>query len=370
MEIPAVAEPRLVSVDQFCRTSTVELDWIVPGRIPKPAMILLAGEPKAGKSFLSVDVCNQIASGGLVFGVPAKPSRVLYLTTDAREAVWRHFFQELIDAGVVFHPNFQLVASAYWHRPANVLSEATFEWTRTLLVESRPDVVCLDVLRDFHNGDENDSTSMKLVFDRLERLFKDVCLILNHHAKKVPDDVPDPKPQNYIRGSSYMMGKVDDLWFLHSKPGSEFGTLKIDGRMGGKALKYTGTRQQPSGLWHFKEAEEERTKALQCAELCMEFPTQSHNQLADIAVERFKVSRSSYFRYLKVTPCAHKPAQSVVEKGSTVTSAVDTKENEDLTMRSIFGNLFHTCSHSYHLEIQGGQTPDVNLPVQVTTPAL
>src|SRR5215213_4571911 len=55
--------------------------WIVPGLIPA-GMTLLAGRPKAGKSWISLQTSKAVTSGGDIFGEKVECGRVLYLALE------------------------------------------------------------------------------------------------------------------------------------------------------------------------------------------------------------------------------------------------------------------------------------------------
>lgn len=55
--------------------------WIVPGFIPA-GMTLLAGRPKAGKSWIALQVSREVSSGGELFGEQIEQGRVLYLALE------------------------------------------------------------------------------------------------------------------------------------------------------------------------------------------------------------------------------------------------------------------------------------------------
>jgi hypothetical protein len=61
--------------------------------------------------------------------------------------------------------------------------------------------VVLDVLREFHNADEDSSTEMKKVGDALTSVFAGYSLVVLHHTPKIPETVTDPNPVRYARGS-------------------------------------------------------------------------------------------------------------------------------------------------------------------------
>ena len=56
--------------------------WIIPGILPA-GVTLLAGAPKIGKSWIMMDWCAAVASGGKVFGdIDVHPAHVLYLALE------------------------------------------------------------------------------------------------------------------------------------------------------------------------------------------------------------------------------------------------------------------------------------------------
>jgi RecA-family ATPase len=126
-------------------------------------------------------------------------------------------------------------------RPFNILTPSHAAWLNSLVTTHHPEVVIIDVLREIHNADENDSTAMKIVGDHLAHIFRDCTLILVHHSRKISEDVFKPDPSSFSRGSSYLTGKVDAIWLLWNNQ------LTIQDRMSeSQTIKL---RQRPSGLW-------------------------------------------------------------------------------------------------------------------------
>ena len=54
------------------------LRWLIPGLLPA-GLSLLAGASKAGKSWLCLWLCLQLARGGEIWGRTTQPQTVLYL---------------------------------------------------------------------------------------------------------------------------------------------------------------------------------------------------------------------------------------------------------------------------------------------------
>lgn len=54
-----------------------QVRWIVENVLKESALHLLAGDPNAGKSFLTLEIASQISRGGVLFGQPVQEGKVL-----------------------------------------------------------------------------------------------------------------------------------------------------------------------------------------------------------------------------------------------------------------------------------------------------
>lgn len=61
------------------------LSWIVPDLIPAEGLVILAGAPKAGKSWFALSLCHALSIGGDALGQKLDPQRVLYLALEDSE---------------------------------------------------------------------------------------------------------------------------------------------------------------------------------------------------------------------------------------------------------------------------------------------
>jgi hypothetical protein len=288
---------RFLSVDDYVGLTRDQIQWWVHGLVPKPGKVLVLGAPKAGKSFLLIDLANHIASGKDFLGHKTQQGRVLYFQVDTGETAWRDMLRQLIESGVRFDPNLALVHPEDVMHPMNIQEPATRHFFKRALDEFKPDVVILDTIRKVHNGDENDSTEMKIVMDHIEEIFGRYALILVHHTKKIPADVVDPDPASVSRGSNFLTGDVDSLWLLyHSK-------LKIDSRFD-EVLRYKLAREE-NGLWSCPELDEKAVLLTELLALCAANPTSSHAVLAKMAKARWGISRAKFYRQLAGRPCVH-----------------------------------------------------------------
>ncbi len=98
--------------------------------------------------------------------------------------------------------------------PINIINPEHQTWLKRAVNDSDCELIVVDIFREIHNADENDSTQMKIVGDIVTDIFKGRSLILVHHSKKIPDDTFEPDVAQVARGSSYLTGKVDALWLL------------------------------------------------------------------------------------------------------------------------------------------------------------
>ncbi len=70
---------------QLARLTPRPLRYAVPGIVPE-GFVVLAGAPKRGKSWLTLDICLAIADGGTALGsVAVAPGRALYLALEDSE---------------------------------------------------------------------------------------------------------------------------------------------------------------------------------------------------------------------------------------------------------------------------------------------
>lgn len=180
-------------------------EWLVKGLIAAEVPNVIAGAPKATKSFLMWHLALAIASGTPAFGVyPVKRARVLVLEREdpqreCRRRIWR------VARGMGLDPRtlgdwFRVNRDrAFYFDDAAHLADL-----RADLARWPAEVVFVDSLRTAHRGNENDSTDMAAVtgpWGDLCAQFKCAVVPLAHQRKtKEGDERLDPG--QLIRGSS------------------------------------------------------------------------------------------------------------------------------------------------------------------------
>lgn len=73
--------PKALTAEELLSTPLPPVKWIVPGLLPA-GLALFAGPSKAGKSWLTLWLCLQVAQGKPVWGREVEPRTVLYLSLE------------------------------------------------------------------------------------------------------------------------------------------------------------------------------------------------------------------------------------------------------------------------------------------------
>lgn len=301
---------RIVSFDDYLDLPRPRVNWIIDGLIPRPGFVMLMGPPKAGKSFLALDLGFQVARGGTFLGRPCSKEKVLYFQLDTSERVWRDRGLSLRQAGVdTSASGLGMVHPADEMRPLNMLLSGAQSYVRKALNEFDPALVILDTLREVHTEDENDSTCMKKVFDALESLFRGRAVVVVHHTNKIAADVTDPDPVRSARGSSYVTGKMDAYWLMYD------GKLRIDSRFDEKQVHRLV--QTPSGMFDFPDVKSWKEIQDNVAKLISDNPGASKNEIARLANSLHGYPRSTVYRVLA------KPPVTVVAPQTPLTLGVE-----------------------------------------------
>ena len=80
-EDPTQPPLQLWTADDILTTDWPKPVWAIPGLLPV-GLTILAGRPKVGKSWLTLQIALAVASGGRVLGQPGEKGPVLYLALE------------------------------------------------------------------------------------------------------------------------------------------------------------------------------------------------------------------------------------------------------------------------------------------------
>ncbi len=213
-----------ISAAELERKNIPPIRWIVDGLIPQ-GLTILAGAPKAGKSWLALDLCLSVARGDPFWNREVFPvvGDVLYLALedsdrrlksrmetvlDGRSAPWNlHFITEAppIDGGLVEQMQFLFDC-----RPN----------TRLVVIDTLGRVRQTSA-REGYQKDYAEMAALKTLADK-----QGCALVAVHHLRKMRS----LDPFEMISGTNGIMGAADTALVLIRERQSTEGRLSIVGR--------------------------------------------------------------------------------------------------------------------------------------------
>lgn len=198
--------------DDYMALPIPERPFLIEKLVPIGGLVNLYGKPKAGKSFLALQMASAVSCGDPAFlGLKVTPGKVAYLQLDTPRSLWIERIRAMHGAGVdMSHIHFcdrQVPGVPY---PFNILEHQG--WLEDQLAAIQPDLLFVDVIREIFNGDENDSSVMKLVINSVVASAPESAVVFLSHRKKETADPKHSKPDDLMqdaRGSGYVAGRMD-----------------------------------------------------------------------------------------------------------------------------------------------------------------
>lgn len=202
--------------------------WAVPGLIPV-GLTLLAGRPKVGKSWLSMQIALAVATGGMALGQRVVQGRVLYLALEDSE---RRLQQRMKAQGwpADMPGQVKFMLSEAFRNEIEYLNTGGGKRLIRHLEKEQYRLVVIDTFSRAFRGDQNDSSEMTAALDLLQSTVNRLalaCIIIDHHTK--PKGV-DPNPIDDILGSSAKAAVPDTLIGLYKEQGKSGAKLSVKGR--------------------------------------------------------------------------------------------------------------------------------------------
>lgn len=214
------------SVADLLSTQFPEPKWAIPGLLPA-GLVVLAGRPKLGKSWLSLQMAVAVGTGGIVLGRKVNQGKVLYLALEdnPRRLQDRLNKQKSLKAAAVdFH----------FEWPALVEKRGDARGTTTLMQAISTqgyNLVVIDTIsRALGHADQLDQADMNVAFGALQRMAieRDICLLLVDHHRKSAGGVGDVIDD--VMGATSKVGVADAAIGIYRERGQSNATLKVSGR--------------------------------------------------------------------------------------------------------------------------------------------
>jgi AAA domain len=223
-EPPIKSKFGAMSLDQL-DDAGVEYDWLVAGWLSSHDRSVLAGDSKAGKSFLALEIALCVAFGRDLFGLTTKKGGVIYQVGEGllgfkkRLRAWRAYYGadfvrevpfRLFQRSIDIYRDFDLVDALIEEILAHA---ATFDAPLRLVV--------IDTLAKASIGaDENAVKDMGIVFKNVERINErtGAHVMLVHHLTK----------GGGVRGSTSVYAGVEQVLLLSRDEQTMIRTLTLD----------------------------------------------------------------------------------------------------------------------------------------------
>ena len=221
--------------------------WVVEGLVPAQALVVLWGPAKEGKTTLALQAGCSVTSGTPFLGHETQPGPVLLLQIDTprselTQILIRLGAHNIPIAGLMLPDPDQLEA----HKPMNLLDRDTLFYLQSLVSLVKPSLAIVDCFRELGSFKENVSEEQRPIVNALKAMTTNhpshpcACLLIHHTTKLTSREVvPDAKDAG--RGSGYLAGAVDSIWFLYQ------GKVQLDPRFAKKQVLYLD--HSPEGIW-------------------------------------------------------------------------------------------------------------------------
>lgn len=220
--------------------------WLIKPIVPSGGTVLLYGDPKVGKSFAALQLALSLSQGGDWLGFPViHTGRVVYVQLDTPRSLWAERLEILKSHGARIDLLELADRETLGCFPFDILDPSHSLLLSCALKEINPSVVIIDTIRESHQTEENDSTTMKKVLSSLISTVRPAALVVVAHSKKPGMEGSDLLNDN--RGSGYVVGAVDTILKMTKRHLEFTGRAVEEGKI--------KIRRVPSGLWELDSNE-------------------------------------------------------------------------------------------------------------------
>ena len=239
-----------IDAETLLATPLPPVRWLIPELLPA-GLSLLAGASKAGKSWLCLWLCLQLAQGSEIWNRPTRPQTVLYLCLeDTLARIQTRLFRLAGDV---------VPSQLYCQTQCGCIGEGLeLQIEKFLFRHPETGLVVVDTLQKIrpaetntsaYAGDYQDMSTLKALADS-----HNIGILLVHHLRK--QGAADPFQQ--ISGSNGLMGAADTILLLQRQRMSNTAKLLVTGRdMDSRTLHL----QSEGCVWKLLEEETQEEQA-------------------------------------------------------------------------------------------------------------
>ena len=247
--------PKAITAEELLSTPLPPVKWIIPGLLPA-GLALFAGPSKAGKSWLTLWLCLQVAQGKPVWGREIEPRTVLYLSLEdtlnrLQDRLFRLVGSEDTPEKLILQTECQSIGQGLEEQITSFLYNHSD--TGLVVIDTLQKVRSCDQSGSMYASDYKDVSTLKSLADKYG-----ICILLIHHLRK--QAASDPFDQ--ISGSNGLMGAADTTWVMQRKRTSKSADIILTGRDLDRRTLYL---HEENCIWLLDEeetTEEQRLKAV------------------------------------------------------------------------------------------------------------
>lgn len=160
---------------------------LIEGILRQGHKMLVAGQSKAGKSFLLIQLCIAIAEGRQWLGHRCKQGRVMYVNLELDQASCEHRFKDVYTALGIDKPK-NLANIDIWHLRGKQMPMDRLAPKLIRRAEKRGDYIAIviDPLYKVAMGDENNASEIGAFFNQFDKICNELgCAMIycHHHSK-------------------------------------------------------------------------------------------------------------------------------------------------------------------------------------------
>lgn len=260
--------------------------WIVNGLIPDNGITIISGQPKSGKSFLTLDLGISLATGKNFLGeFGVQKTGILLISKEDPQRLINERIKQLTDEEDL----------AIEFCTENQLFLDTNEYIDEILKRTKEKgikVIIIDSFRRIFKGDENSSQVVSEVHNRFKTLINEglTIIFVHHHGKEGFFKKSGPQK---LRGSSDILAMVDCLLSVEKKDGGiikiKQEALRIDKEVPPFIVKFPTFEGEDRTFQFVEHIEEEKEKIELAKESILEFLEKGEANQTTI-IESFKDS--------------------------------------------------------------------------------
>lgn len=201
---------KTITATALMQTPFEPISFSVEKILPQ-GVFIFAGSGKIGKSWLSLDMCVSVATGGDLWHFPTNQGEALYLaledTYPRLQGRLNRMGEDNIDTTKLHLAIASLgISDGLTQQIKTFLAE--YPDTKLIVIYTLERIRNTEKDQNMYSCDYRDMTKLREITDASK-----VTLLLVHHTRKMYD----PDPLNTLSGSTGLVGSVDGVWVLEKE---------------------------------------------------------------------------------------------------------------------------------------------------------